>query len=114
MWILRWVLITVVILVLVGFLGDNQDEYVDVGFVFWETPEIALAYALFFAFALGMIIHLMISIMQHFTLRAEIGRQKRQIRKLQDELEKLRNLSIEEELSKPANLALDPPDKPGE
>ena len=114
MWIIRWILITLVILILVGFLGLNQDEFVDVDFLFWESPPVALAYALFFAFALGMVIHLMISIMQHFHLRAEIGRQKRQVRKLQDELEKLRNLSIEEELLTPGTDAVETSDQPGE
>ncbi len=114
MWIVRWVIITVVILVLVGFLGLNQDEYVDVDFLFWETPPIALAYALFFAFALGMVVHLLIAILQHIQLRTQIGRQKRQIRKLQDELEKLRNLSIEEEILGSETKALQAPEKSGE
>ena len=47
MWIVRWVLITILILALVGFLGLNQDEIVDVNFFFWESPPIPLAYALF-------------------------------------------------------------------
>lgn len=98
MWIIRWVLITLLILALVGFLGLNQDELVDVNFFFWETPPIALAYALFVAFAVGMVSQLLISVISQFQLRAEIGRQKRQIGKLQDELEKLRNLSIEEDV----------------
>jgi uncharacterized integral membrane protein len=98
MWIVRWVLITLIILALVGFLGLNQDELVDVDFLFWESPEIPLAYALFFAFASGMLIHLLISIFRHFQLRAEINRHKKQVRRLQDELERLRNLAIEDEL----------------
>lgn len=97
MWIVRWVIITVLILALVGFLGLNQDELVDVDFLFWESPPIPLAYALFFAFAAGMVIHLFIAIFRQFQLRAEISRQKRQLRRLQDELEKLRNLTIEED-----------------
>ena len=114
MWIIRWVLITILILVLVGFLGLNQDEFVDVDFLFWESPPIALAYALFFAFALGMVVHLLISILSQFQLRAQIGRKRREIRKLQDELERLRNLTIEEELLESQNQALPPPDQSGE
>ncbi|HDH57539.1 MAG TPA: LapA family protein [Bacteroidetes bacterium] len=101
MWIIRWVLITILVLALVGFLGLNQDELVDVNFFFWETPPIALAYALFVAFALGMVAQLLISIVSQFQLRAHISRQKRQIGRLQDELEKLRSLSIEEEILAP-------------
>ena len=101
MWIIRWVLITIVILILVEFLGLNQDEFVDVDFLFWESLPIALAYDLFFAFAAGMVVHLLIAIFSQFQLRAEIGRQKRQVRKLQDELQKLRNLSLDEDLFEP-------------
>jgi hypothetical protein len=42
--------------------------------------------------------------LRQFQLRAEIGRLKRQIRKLHEELEQLRNLAIEEELF-PASLS---------
>jgi len=98
MWIIRWVLVTALILALVGFMGQNQDEVVDIKFFIWETPPIALAYALFIAFGLGVVVHLLISIFRQFQLRSEIGRQKRQIRNLQDEIEQLRNLAIEEEL----------------
>lgn len=99
MWIFRWIIITIFILLLVGFLGLNQDELVNVDFLFWESPQIPLAYALFFAFAAGMVIHLIAAIFRQIQLRAEINQQKRQIKKLQDELEKLRNLSIEEDLN---------------
>ncbi|TKJ41839.1 hypothetical protein CEE37_04530 [candidate division LCP-89 bacterium B3_LCP] len=98
MWIVRWILIIVLILALVGFLGLNQDELVDVDFLFWESPPIPLAYALFFAFACGMVVHLLMAIFRQLKLRSVINKQKRQIRRLQDELENLRNLSIDDEL----------------
>ncbi len=113
MWLIRWIVITVVILILVGFLGLNQDELVDVDFLFWETPRIALSYALFFAFALGMLVHLFIGIGRQFQLRSQISRQKKEIRKLQDELEKLRNLAIEEDLIQDQHNSLDRSDQPG-
>jgi uncharacterized integral membrane protein len=100
MWIIRWVLITILILVLIGFLGLNQNQIVNVNFFFWQSPEIPLALALFIAFAGGMLVQLLFAIVKQFQLRAEIGRQKRQVRRLQEELEKLRNLAIEEEFSK--------------
>ena len=114
MWIIRWVLITIVILILVGFLGLNQDEFVDVDFLFWESPPIALAYALFFAFAAGMVVHLLISIFSQFQLRAEIGRQKREVRKLHDELQKLRNLSLDEDIFEPQEEQPELPSESGE
>jgi len=114
MWIARTIIVTLIVLVLVGFLGLNMDELVDVNFLFWETPRIALAFALFFAFALGMLVHLLISIGFHISLRSDIGKQKRQIRKLQAELEKLRNLSIEDDLISPEQALPASPDKSGD
>ncbi|MCX6641294.1 MAG: LapA family protein [bacterium] len=103
MWIIRWVFITALIITLVGFLGLNQNEIVNVNFFFWQSPPIPLALALFIAFAGGMFVQLLFAIIKQFQLRAEIGRQKRQVRRLQEELEKLRNLAIEEEFARPLN-----------
>ncbi|MBU0520017.1 LapA family protein [bacterium] len=114
MWIARIIAVTVIVLVLVGFLGLNMDELVDVNFLFWESPRVALAFALFFAFALGMLVHLLVSIGFHISLRSEIGKQKRQIKKLQVELEKLRNLSIEDDLISPEHALPPAPEKSGD
>lgn len=109
MWVIRWVLITALVLALVGFMGQNQDEMVDIKFFMWETPRMALAYALFLAFGVGVIVHMLIAVFRQLQLRSEIGRQKRQIRKLQEEIDQLRNLPIEEELF-PDETGLSRPD----
>ena len=101
MWIVRWVFITLILLALVGFMGQNQNDEVVIKFFLWRTPVLKLAYALFLAFGLGVLLTLLISILKQFQLRAEIGRLNRQIRKLHEELEQLRNLAIEEELFSP-------------
>jgi uncharacterized membrane protein YciS (DUF1049 family) len=108
MWIVRWIFITILLLAAVGFMGQNQDDKVVVRFFTWTSPEIELAYVLFIAFGAGVLIHLLISVLKQFQLQAEMGRLKRQIRKLHAELEQLRNLAIEEELN-PYNLADAPP-----
>ncbi len=102
--IVRWILITVLLLALVSFMGQNQSKPVVIEFFTWESPKIPLAYALFIAFCLGVILHLLFSLLKQFQLQAEIRRHKRQIRKLYEELEQLRNLAIEEDLF-PANLS---------
>ncbi|RJP80213.1 MAG: LapA family protein [Candidatus Zixiibacteriota bacterium] len=101
MWVIRWILITILLLALVGFMGQNQDELVDIRFFAWESPDIELAYALFIAFVAGVFVHLLFSVVRQFQLQAEIGRLKRQIRKLHEEVESLRNLAIEEDLYPP-------------
>lgn len=98
MWIVRWVFITIILLALVGFMGQNQNDEVVIKFFLWQSPVLKLAYALFLAFGLGVLLTLLVSILKQFQLRAEIGRLNRQIRKLHEELEQLRNLAIEEAL----------------
>ena len=108
MWIIRWVFVTIGLLALVSFMGQNQDDKVVVHFFTWTSPEIEVAYLLFIAFGVGVLIHLLFSVLKQFQLQAEIRRLKRQIRKLHSELEQLRNLAIEEELF-PHNLVDTPP-----
>ena len=98
MWIIRWIFFTAGLLALVSFMGQNQDDEVIVRFFVWHTPPLKLAYALFIAFGLGVFLYLVLSLLKQFQLRAEIGQLKRQIRKLHEELEQLRNLAIEEEI----------------
>lgn len=108
MWIIRWVFVTVLLLALVSFMGQNQDDKVVVHFFTWNSADIQVAYLLFIAFGAGVLVHLLFSVLKQFQLQAEIGRLKRQIRKLHSELEQLRNLAIEEELF-PHNLGETPP-----
>jgi uncharacterized membrane protein YciS (DUF1049 family) len=98
MWIVRWIFVTILLLALVSFIGQNQGDKVVVRFFTWTSPEIEVAYLLFIAFGAGVLVHLLFSVLKQFQLQAQIGRLKRQIRKLHSELEQLRNLAIEEEL----------------
>ena len=98
MWIIRWIFITILLLAIVSFMGQNQDDKVMVHFFTWTSPEIEVSYLLFIAFGAGVLLHLLFSMLKQFQLQAEMGRLKRQIRKLHSELEQLRNLAIEEEL----------------
>jgi uncharacterized membrane protein YciS (DUF1049 family) len=108
MWIIRWIFVTILLLALVSFMGQNQNDKVIVHFFTWVSPEIEVAYLLFIAFGAGVLVHLLFSVLKQFQLQAEIGRLKRQIRKLHSELEQLRNLAIEEELF-PHNVVDSPP-----
>ncbi len=108
MWIIRWVFVTILLLALVSFMGQNQDDKVVVHFFTWASPEIEVAYILFIAFGAGVLVHLLFSVLKQFQLQAQISKLKRQIRKLHSELEQLRNLAIEEELF-PQNIVDTPP-----
>ncbi len=98
MWIIRWSLIILVLLAILGFSLQNQDQKVQIHIGGYITPEMPLYFALYIAFALGVLVFFLISIYNLFQLKTEIGRHKRENRRLRDELDRLRNLSIEEEV----------------
>jgi len=96
MWILRWILVACFIVFILWFSLLNQRETVGVNLFGWESPEIPLYLALFIAFVIGMFVWLLISAFQIFQLQAELRTCKKGNRKLQEELDALRNLPLEE------------------
>jgi|YelNatPaOPRAMG01_1025707.scaffolds.fasta_scaffold00104_49 uncharacterized integral membrane protein len=97
MWILRWVFGSLVVLLIVGFALQNTDQLVSVRFLTWETPNLPLWVFLYAAFALGVLTWLILSISRFLSLQSEVRRAQREARKLREELDRLRNLAIEEE-----------------
>lgn len=98
MWIIRWSLIVIVLLGLLGFSLQNQSQRVVINIGTYVSPEMPLYFALYLSFALGILVFFLISIYNLLQLKTEIGKQKRDNRKLREELDRLRNISIEEEL----------------
>ena len=98
MWIIRWSLIVIVLLGLLGFSLQNQSQRVVINVGTYVSPEMPLYFALYLSFALGILVFFLISIYNLLQLKTEIGKQKRDNRKLREELDRLRNISIDEEL----------------
>lgn len=98
MWIIRWTLIVIVLLAILGFSLQNQTQKVNVVIANYQTPEMPLYFALYIAFALGILVFLLISIYNLLALRTEIARHRRDNRRLREELDRLRNISIEEDV----------------
>ncbi|MBC8204323.1 LapA family protein [bacterium] len=98
MWIIRWSLIVIVMLLILGFSLQNQDQRVIIRFGSYTTPEMPVYFALYISFALGVFVFLLISIYNLLQLKGEISRHRKENRKLREELDRLRNLTIEEEV----------------
>ena len=98
MWIVRWTVIIIVLLAILGFSLQNQEQKVQITLGGYETPEMPLYFALYISFALGILVFFLVSIYNLLQLKTEISRHKRENRRLRDELDRLRNVSIEEEL----------------
>ncbi|MDZ7372524.1 MAG: LapA family protein [candidate division KSB1 bacterium] len=97
MWILRWVFGSLILLVIVGFALQNTEQQVSIRFLTWETPNLPLWVFLYAAFAFGVLTWLLLSISRFLSLQAEVRRAQREAKRLREELDRLRNLAIEEE-----------------
>lgn len=99
MWIIRWTIIVAVVIAIIGFSLQNQEEKVVIHIGTFTTSEMPLYFALYLAFSLGLVVFLLVSIYNLLQLRTEIARHRRDNRKLKEELDRLRNISIEEEVN---------------
>ncbi len=97
MWIIRWLVGAVVLLLVIGFALQNQEQTVSVSFLKWQTPNLPLWVYLYASFAVGLFTWFVVSIGRTISLKAEVRRAQKEVKRLQEELDRLRNLSIEAE-----------------
>lgn len=102
MWIFRWLILIIVIFLLVGFLVQNSEEQVSVNIFGWTSPVWPLSYMLFLAGFVGYVLSFLVAIVNQLRLRAQIAHLKREHRQVREELDRLRNLAIEEDITPPS------------
>lgn len=98
MWLVRWILIAIVILFILYFALENQEQTVAIQFIKWQSPVLPLYIFLYIAFGLGMLFWLLISALNILKYKGEILKLNRITRRLKEELDRLRNANIEEEV----------------
>ncbi len=96
MWIVKWILGAVLIIIVLGFAFYNQDQVAHVKVGFWTSPEVPLYLIVYFAFSLGILTWLFVSIFKILQLKVECRQLNKENKLLTDELNRLRNLSVEE------------------
>lgn len=101
MWIVKWILGVILIIIVLGFSLQNQHEVVNVHVFNWMSPELPLYFIIYVSFALGLLTWLLVSIFKILQLKTDIRQYKKRNQQLQDELNKLRNLSVEDAVSAP-------------
>jgi uncharacterized integral membrane protein len=97
MWIVKWILFILFFLILVGFALQNQDQEVSVQLLKWRTINLPLWVFIYTTFAIGVLFSIIISILNIIRLKAENLKLQKQHRKVKEELNRLRNASIEED-----------------
>ncbi len=89
MWILRWIVLLLIIIVVLTFSLQNQSEAVIIKFMNWESNEVPLYITLFVAFGFGMVSFLLIAVFQQLQTLSDLSRTKRKFKKLEAERDEL-------------------------
>lgn len=98
MWIFRWILAALIILVILGFALQNQDQTVSVRVLNWQSPVLPLYLFLYIAFGIGLLFWGAIFLFNSFKLKSEIATLQRENKKVQDELNRMRNVNIDDDV----------------
>lgn len=96
MWIAKWVMGALLIILILGFAFQNQHQMVQVHVWKWVSPDLPLYLIVYIGFSFGIITWLLVSILKIMQLKVECRQLKKLNKQLNDELNRLRNLSIEE------------------
>ena len=102
MWIIRWVIIALAVVVLAVLIGLNKDlETFPINYVFGEFSMSPLSLA-FFSFVTGFLTWFIISLLHLFRTRNQLVEKERLILNLREELNAYRNesLNLTDDISK--------------
>lgn len=100
MWILRTLVIIVLIILIVGFAIYNSDERISVNLYGKQYDYVPMIFVAFWALVVGMLISFALGIGYYFKMYSELRNQRKENRKLLEEVTALRNLPLEEEEEK--------------
>jgi uncharacterized integral membrane protein len=97
-WFVKMFLILVIFVAVIGFAILNLREYVTIQFYPGRggAYDVQLVVALFVAFVGGMFTWFMASLVRDLRIRREMGKLRRQMKLLEQELTALRNLPLED------------------
>ena len=98
MWVLRAVLIAFIIICVVAFAYHNssQMQKVNVDILFAKYVDVPLLIVVFWSFAAGMVVSLVLFILVYLRQAVQIRGLQKNVRSLESEVTVLRNRPIEE------------------
>ncbi|UCH82867.1 MAG: LapA family protein [Candidatus Latescibacterota bacterium] len=96
MWLIRSIVILVGVIAFLWLGTSNADQRVDFSFFNQHYPGLGLNMLMLVVFAAGMLFSFLILVPSEFHLRHTIGRQQKDIVRLERELAALRNLPLDE------------------
>ncbi len=103
MWIIKWIISAILVVLIIGFAVQNTDQVVSLTFIKWQSINLPLWVVMYASFVCGMLFWLLVSIFRVIALKTENRKIKKDLKKTADELNKLRNVSVNESLEPVAN-----------
>ena len=98
MWIIKWILWVIIVLFIIYF-GTQNAQLVNVNFIKWTSPDLHLWVVMYLSFGIGILTWLFASIFKVLQLKTEMRKVNKENTNLRQELDNLRNISIEDEAS---------------
>ncbi len=96
MWILRALLIMLILIILIGFSIYNSGEKVSVNLFGTKYTEVPMIFVAYWAFVVGMLISFILGVTYYLKIHGELSQQKKETKKLLEELKALRNMAIQD------------------
>lgn len=106
MWVVRWILGALLIIIILGFALQNQDQTVTVKIIKWQSPVLPLYFFLYLAYAAGILTWLLVSTLNILKLKGDVHKLNREKRRIMEELNRMRNANIDESIA-PASPAVE-------
>lgn len=98
MWIFKWIFGALLIIIILGFAIQNQEQTVSVHIIKWQSPIVPLYLIVYLSFIAGLVTWLIVSSFKIFNMKGKNYSLQREYKKVKDELNRLRNANIEEEI----------------
>lgn len=98
MWVVKWIVFVLLMLIVLAFAYYNHEQTASVQIFNWVSPILPLYLILYAAFAVGILVGIVISIFNIIKFKSRTHRLQKENKKIKEELNRLRNASIEEEL----------------
>ena len=97
MWVVRWTIIGLVMLAILGFAMQNT-ELVKLTVWTWHPDAMPLYLVAYFAFAAGILVAAMVAAINQVQHRVVLSRTRKEIQRLKDELTQLRRVALDDAL----------------
>jgi len=96
MWAVRYLLLLILIVVILGFAVLNSSQKVPINLPHRELPDVPLTVVILCAFCVGLLVSFVLTVAQTIKMGGEVKNSQKKARHLEMELAALRNRSLED------------------